>query len=168
MDIYNSCFITKTFHFYSIRIWDFMIFCPNFLFFLFLLYRLKISRERVRQLNTFPILRNFYVFIYLCVSVSMMRCFVSIVMKVHTAGGDLTDKVFIHLAYCMHFIFINLFCFCFLDILGPSTIFSSFHRNFRSCLWSFLWPSRCARLNSPNSLYHYYYLPSLLNLSRNI
>lgn len=76
-----------------VRWWDAMIFLPNFLFLLFLLYRFKTSRERVHQLNSFPILRNFYIFIYLCVLMSIFRCFISVVMKVHTSGGDLIDKV---------------------------------------------------------------------------
>lgn len=93
-----------------IRCWDAMIFVPNFLFLLFLLYRFKTSRERVRQLNSFPILRNFYIFIYLCVSVSMMRCFVSVVMKVHTTGGDLTDKVTLFRAVYKLAFFSNRIC----------------------------------------------------------
>lgn len=78
-----------------VRWWDALIFLPNFIFLLFLLYRFKTktSRERIHQLNSFPILRNFYIFIYLCVLMSILRCFISVVMKVHTTGGDLIDKV---------------------------------------------------------------------------
>ncbi|KAI2801668.1 hypothetical protein RDWZM_000836 [Blomia tropicalis] len=78
----------------SIRVWDAAIFIPNFTFLVYLLLRFKVSRERINALNSYPILRNFYVFIYLCVTVSIMRCFISVVMKVHTTGGDLTDKIF--------------------------------------------------------------------------
>lgn len=70
-----------------------LIFIPNCLFFLYLVYRYHAFQERIRQLNSFPILRNFHVFIYLCVTISMLRCLVSVVMKVHTTGGDFLDKV---------------------------------------------------------------------------
>lgn len=77
----------------SVRLWDMFIFVPNLVFLIYLLYRAQASRERIRQLNSFPILKSFHIFIYLCVVVSMARCLVSVVMKVHTPGGDLIDKV---------------------------------------------------------------------------
>lgn len=70
-----------------------MIFVPNLIFLLYLLRGLRIHHERIKQLHNFPILRNFYVFLYLCTTMSILRCFVSVVMKVHTTGGDITDKV---------------------------------------------------------------------------
>src|SRR6218665_1041623 len=78
--------------FCSIRIWDLLIFVPNLIFLLYLLWGLRKHNERVRQLHNFPILRNFYVFLYLCTTMSILRCFVSVVMKVQTIGGDITDK----------------------------------------------------------------------------
>nr|XP_027198580.1 transmembrane protein adipocyte-associated 1 homolog [Dermatophagoides pteronyssinus] len=78
----------------SIHIWDLIIFIPNILFLLYLIWHSQSAKDRVRQLKNFPILRNFYIFIYLCVIISMIRCIISSLMKVHTFGGDLTDKIF--------------------------------------------------------------------------
>nr|SZF06458.1 transmembrane protein adipocyte-associated 1 homolog isoform X1 [Psoroptes ovis] len=77
----------------SIHIWDLIIFIPNLIFLLYMIWHSQSSKDRVRQLKNFPILRNFYIFIYLCIIVSQIRCIISSIMKVHTYGGDLIDKV---------------------------------------------------------------------------
>ncbi|KAH7641282.1 hypothetical protein HUG17_4326 [Dermatophagoides farinae] len=78
----------------SIHIWDLIIFIPNILFLLYMIWHSQSAKDRVRQLKNFPILRNFYIFIYLCIIISSIRCIISSLMKVHTFGGDLTDKIF--------------------------------------------------------------------------
>lgn len=70
-----------------------MIFIPNSVFFLFLLWQSRKSRERIKQLKNFPILRNFYIFINLCVIISMSRCVISSLIKIETFSGETASKV---------------------------------------------------------------------------
>ncbi|KAI7688842.1 Transmembrane protein adipocyte-associated 1 [Sarcoptes scabiei] len=77
-----------------IRIWDLMIFIPNSVFFLFLLWQSRKSRERIKQLKNFPILRNFYIFINLCVIISMSRCVISSLIKIETFSGETASKIY--------------------------------------------------------------------------
>lgn len=146
---------------HSIRIWDLMICVPNFLFLVYLIWRFKMSRERVRLLNTYAILRSFYIFIYLCAAVSMLRCFISVIMNVNTFSGDLLDRV---RHTNLPILWLSIFSI-FADILGCSTIFSLVYRNLCSSFWPLFWSSQCTPITTTHLDHHFDRGTSLLDVS---
>lgn len=78
---------------YRLRIWDAIIFVPNVVFLLFLLFRFKSTKQRLRQ-TTSPIFATFYLLVCINITTSLLRCIISMLVNVTSPAGDITDKVF--------------------------------------------------------------------------
>lgn len=76
----------------NIRAWDLLIFLPTSVFFMFLLFRFRHARQKLRATNS-PIFRAFYGLVILSSSVSVLRCIVSMTVSAANPVGDVTDKL---------------------------------------------------------------------------
>lgn len=76
-----------------ILLWDLILFIPNALFILFLLFKWYQVKDRFR-LNNFPILSIFYNLILLVSLLSLIRCLVSTFIKPTDETGMIINKIF--------------------------------------------------------------------------
>ncbi|GAB0088518.1 hypothetical protein DMENIID0001_029650 [Sergentomyia squamirostris] len=76
----------------GVRIWDVVIFLPNVLFLLFLALRFNRARLKLRATSS-PIFLTFYGIVWSCVTLSVLRCIVSMLVNATTSFGGMTDKI---------------------------------------------------------------------------
>ncbi|KAI1305968.1 Transmembrane protein adipocyte-associated 1 -like protein [Halotydeus destructor] len=76
----------------NVRLWDFAIFLPNLVFFVFLLSQSKQAKEKLR-LSTSPNFVAFYGLVIVNITMSIFRCIVSMSLPMSAAGATV-DKIF--------------------------------------------------------------------------
>ncbi|RWS11382.1 transmembrane protein adipocyte-associated 1-like isoform X2 [Dinothrombium tinctorium] len=76
-----------------IRFWDLLILAPNLLFFFFLLWRFKRTRQRLKTTHSL-IIFTFYLLICINVIVSIARCLISMSVNAASSVGGTADQVF--------------------------------------------------------------------------
>eukprot|EP00095_Tigriopus_kingsejongensis_P000937 maker-scaffold360_size197209-snap-gene-0.36 protein:Tk00937 transcript:maker-scaffold360_size197209-snap-gene-0.36-mRNA-1 annotation:"transmembrane protein adipocyte-associated 1 homolog" len=76
----------------GVRLWDVLILVPNLVFLIGLLTRVRVARQRLRA-SPSPIFLAFYVLVWVCAVVSVVRAVVSMSISAATPIGDTSDKV---------------------------------------------------------------------------
>ncbi|CAL1543083.1 unnamed protein product [Lymnaea stagnalis] len=76
----------------GVKWWDVMILVPNFLFMMFLFFRLKVAIAKLRTSSS-PIFAAFYGLIFAVSVISLLRCVVSMTVNASMTAGSVTDKV---------------------------------------------------------------------------
>ncbi|XP_074596535.1 transmembrane protein adipocyte-associated 1 homolog isoform X2 [Brevipalpus obovatus] len=77
----------------GLHIWDVLIAAPNLFFFLFLVFKFKSTRQRLKA-TTSPVLFTFYALVCLNVSISLLRCFLSMIITATSEPGKEVGIIF--------------------------------------------------------------------------
>lgn len=92
--VHATCDFSWLLTFTRIRIWDWIILIPNLLFLLFLIYRARDARQRLRSSRSSPIFATFYLLVVVSVIMSIVRCLISMAVNSSSSAGGQTDRIF--------------------------------------------------------------------------
>ncbi|CAI4231871.1 unnamed protein product [Auanema sp. JU1783] len=76
----------------GLRYWDWAILIPNITFLLFLLINLKCVLRKTRGSKS-PVLKSFFILVYLTTIMNVVRCFISMTITVTNPFGEFVDKI---------------------------------------------------------------------------
>lgn len=76
-----------------LHIWDVLIALPNVIFLLFLVYKFRSTRQRLKA-SMSPVMFTFYLLVCVNVAISLLRCFLSMIVNAATTPGRETDIIF--------------------------------------------------------------------------